>query len=342
MWTCDARAANPGEGGQDIRRAHEERAAGMSVASISAVPQPALAAPDTHNRASRGRGFPVGDARIGAKRCQRADAWLFLFSKALLIDTDSRLLITCEHAGNEVPAEYRALFEGRDELLATHRGWDPGALLLAREMAAGFDAPLFFTETTRLLIDVNRSLRTPDLHSEITRPLPIAQRREIVRRYWQPHRERVEGWVRGALAEGHRVVHIASHSFTPELHGQVRTADVGFLYDPRRPGEVAFCNRWIAALHDLRPDLRLRRNYPYLGRSDGLTFRLRRAHAPERYVGIELEVNQQFVERGGPAWPAIRAALLRSLGQVLERVQHASPDAVSDASGAGASADAAR
>jgi predicted N-formylglutamate amidohydrolase len=216
-----------------------------------------------------------------------------------------------------VPAEFRHLFDGRHELLQTHRGWDPGALTLAREMAAAFDAPLFFTETTRLLIDANRSLRTPDLHSEITRPLPLAERREIARRYWQPHRERVEGWVRHAVAAGHAVLHVASHSFTPELKGRVRTADVGFLYDPRRPGEADFSRRWLTALQALRPDLRLRRNYPYLGRSDGLTLRLRREHAPERYVGIELEVNQRFVERGGPAWPAIRASLVASLREVL-------------------------
>jgi predicted N-formylglutamate amidohydrolase len=216
-----------------------------------------------------------------------------------------------------VPAEFRHLFEGRHELLQTHRGWDPGALTLAQEMADAFDAPLFFTETTRLLIDVNRSLRTPDLHSEVTRPLPIVERREIVRRYWQPHRERVEEWVRRGVAAGHAVVHIASHSFTPELKGHVRTADVGFLYDPRRPGEVDFSNRWFGALKARRGDLRLRRNYPYLGRSDGLTFRLRREHPPERYVGIELEVNQRFVERGGPPWPGIRASLIDSLREAL-------------------------
>ena len=220
-----------------------------------------------------------------------------------------------------MPAEFHHLFEGRHALLKTHRGWDPGALTLAQEMAAAFDAPLFFTETTRLLIDVNRSLRTPDLHSEITKALPIAERREIARRYWQPHRERVEGWVRRVVTEGHAVVHIASHSFTPEFEGRVRNADVGFLYDPRRPGEADFSSRWLTALHTERPDLRLRRNYPSLGRSDGVTFRLRLEHPPERYVGIELEVNQRFVEQGGPAWPGIRASLIASLREVLGHVQ---------------------
>ena len=51
-----------------------------------------------------------------------------------------RLVVTCEHAGNVVPERYRPLFVGHEHLLPTHRGWDPGALLLAREMAERFDA----------------------------------------------------------------------------------------------------------------------------------------------------------------------------------------------------------
>jgi predicted N-formylglutamate amidohydrolase len=226
---------------------------------------------------------------------------------------ETAFLITCEHAGKRVPPAYRELFKGQDALLDTHRGWDPGALTLAREMARAFDAPLFHTETTRLLIDNNRSIGSPELYSEFTKPLPAAARREIVARHYTPHREPILAWVRDTLAAGKRVVHIASHSFTPELNGVVRTADVGFLYDPRRHAEAALCDRWIAALRQARPDLRLRRNYPYLGNSDGLCFRLRKLHGGEVYAGIELEVNQAFVRAGGRPWPKIRAALIESM-----------------------------
>ena len=232
--------------------------------------------------------------------------------------TDSTVvLITCEHAGNRVPPAFRALFRPHAEVLATHRGWDPGALTLARQMAAALRAPLFASTTTRLVIDLNRSIGRPHLHSEFTRALPIAARRKIVAEHYRAHHDPIESWVRAALRGGKRVVHVASHSFTPELEGRVRSADVGFLYDPRRPGEVAFSSRWIAALRGLRPDLRLRRNYPYLGSGDGLTLRMRRQHPPERYVGIELEVNQQFVAQGGRAWTKVRAALVESLRSAL-------------------------
>jgi len=234
-----------------------------------------------------------------------------------------RLFVTCEHAGNVVPEEYAHLFVGHEHLLPTHRGWDPGALLLAREMAERFGAPLCYDETTRLLADLNRSVGTPDLHSEATRHLSKAERRHLLDAYYFPHRGRVDAAlaeaVAGATAAGDRVVHIASHSFTPELHGKIRTADIGMLYDPRRPGEVAFATAWLEALRRSDAGLRLRRNYPYLGASDGVCQVMRRRYRPEAYVGLELEVNQRYVEAGGPAWPAIRKTLLDTLGEALDR-----------------------
>ncbi len=231
-----------------------------------------------------------------------------------------RLILTCEHAGNVVPDRYRKLFVGMVQaLLPTHRGWDPGALLLAREMAERFHAPLYFEETTRLLVDLNRSVGNPELHSEATRHLSLRERREILDVYYHPHRKRVAAAIDEAVrTTPDRIVHIASHSFTPELNGHVRTADIGLLYDPGRPGEVAVASAWLEALRAADPSLRLRRNYPYLGKSDGVTMSLRRKHPPDRYVGVELEVNQRYVEAGGPAWPRIRRTLVETLGVALQ------------------------
>ena len=119
------------------------------------------------------------------------------------------------------------------------------------------------------------------------------------------------------VAAGEPVVHIASHSFTPVLNGVVRQADVAWLYDPRRHGETLLASRWLSALKRRRPDLRLRRNYPYQGRGDGLTSLLRKRHPRELYIGMELEVNQRFVLAGGPAWKALRGDIVDALGDVL-------------------------
>ena len=149
-----------------------------------------------------------------------------------------------------------------------------------------------------------------------------AERRRLLEAYYFPHRRRVDAALAEAVAvataAGDRVVHVASHSFTPELHGKVRTADIGMLYDPRRPGEVAFASAWIEALRAKDGGLRLRRNYPYLGASDGVCQVMRRRYPHEAYVGLELEVNQRYVEAGGPAWPRIRRTLLETLGKALD------------------------
>ncbi len=131
--------------------------------------------------------------------------------------------------------------------------------------------------------------------------------------HYRPHRAEVERIVRAAVARGRRVIHIASHSFTPVLDGVVRTADVGLLYDPRRRPESALCARWKDALAARAPALRVRRNYPYAGKGDGLTSYLRTRFGPADYVGVELEVNQRIVAAGAPRFPALRRALIETL-----------------------------
>jgi len=127
----------------------------------------------------------------------------------------------------------------------------------------------------------------------------------------------VESEIARRVAENETAIHIASHSFTPVFGGIVRRADVAWLYDSRRPGETLLARRWQAALAQRAPGLRLRRNYPYQGRSDGLASQLRKRHPDASYVGIELEVNQRFVLQGGAPWDTLRADFVESLDTAL-------------------------
>lgn len=226
-------------------------------------------------------------------------------------------LITCEHGGNRIPPRYRHFFSGLEALLQTHRGYDPGALTMARDLAKVVAAPLFASTTSRLLINLNRSIGNPNLYSEATRGAPAAVRREILERYYLPYRNSAETDVVEAVARGGRVTHISSHSFTPELDGKVRNADIGLLYDPARPGEVELCHCWQDALKALAPGLKVRRNYPYKGKSDGFTAHLRRLFPADAYIGIELEINQKHVFRGGRHWRALRGVVIEALLQAL-------------------------
>jgi predicted N-formylglutamate amidohydrolase len=226
------------------------------------------------------------------------------------IDT---FLITCEHGGNRIPAPYRRLFRGRRALLDSHRGYDPGSLVMAKALATAFRAALVTSTISRLLVDLNRSIGHPQLFSAATRGAPAAVREQIVAQHYRPYRAQVERLVRQAVSRGRRVIHISSHSFTPELDGKVRRADLGLLYHPGRQAEAGLCARWKASLAAFAPELKVRRNYPYAGKGDGLTSHLRRCFPRGAYVGIELEVNQNIVFAAGRPWTALRGALIDSL-----------------------------
>ncbi len=226
-------------------------------------------------------------------------------------------LVTCEHGGHRIPARYRACFAGQEALLHGHRGYDPGALTMARDLARRLHAPLLHATVSRLLVDLNRSVGHPHLHAEVIRQLPQAQRQQILARYYLPYRAGAEAVVARAVAQGQRVIHLSSHSFTPVLDGVVRNVDIGLLYDPARPREAALCRAWQASLKRLAPTLRVRRNAPYKGIADGHTAGLRRRFAAEGYVGIELEINQGFFLAGGAPWRRLRALVLEALEAAL-------------------------
>jgi predicted N-formylglutamate amidohydrolase len=222
-------------------------------------------------------------------------------------------IITCEHGGNRIPAPYRRMFRGQRALLDSHRGYDPGSLVMATALASTWRAPLVASTTSRLLIDLNRSIGHPQLFSAATRGAPAQTRAQIVEQHYRPYRVQVERLVRQAVSRGHRVIHISSHSFTAELDGRVRGTDVGLLYHPGRRGEAEVCARWKESLAAAAPELRVRRNYPYAGKGDGLTSHLRARFAQNDYVGIELEVNQSIVLAAGRRWTALRRLLIDSL-----------------------------
>ena len=222
-------------------------------------------------------------------------------------------LVTCEHGGNRIPAPYQALFRGQRARLDSHRGYDAGALVMAGALAQALKAPLVSSTVSRLLVDLNRSIGHPQFFSAATRRTPAAVREEIVSRYYRPYRQRVDQLVAQRVSRGRRVIHISSHSFTPRLHGQVRSADVGLLYHPARPGEADLCARWKAALAAEAAHLWVRRNYPYAGKGDGLTRHLRQRYPPDVYVGIELEINQAIVIAAGRRWTALRRVLVQTL-----------------------------
>ena len=204
-----------------------------------------------------------------------------------------RIFLSCEHATNHVPPAYEPLFAGRSEVLETHRGYDIGIEPVAETLAQRLHCPLVKFPLSRLLIEPNRSRR---LFSEFSEVLPKPDQQMLLEQYYRRYRESVRSPIQSLVDQGHRVLHLSLHSFTPVLRAQVRKADIGLLYDPRRAREKDLAMDLQAGLAtDL--SLRIRRNYPYLGAADGMTTWLRRTiQSSAFYIGLEIEINQALLQ----------------------------------------------
>lgn len=208
-----------------------------------------------------------------------------------------RCIVTCEHASNAVPMDYRRVFRGQSAVLKSHRGWDPGAFPIAEMLSSKLGVRLHTGSVTRLLVELNRSIDHPSLFSKYARRLSSNDRRMLLRRYYHPYRNRVEREVCARIERGLIVIHLSVHTFTPVLDGIRRRTDIGLLFDPHREPENRLCRAWRRTLSCAYPAMRVHLNLPYRGTSDGFTTSMRGRFDQAEYLGIEVEVGQQHVTR---------------------------------------------
>jgi predicted N-formylglutamate amidohydrolase len=233
------------------------------------------------------------------------------------------VVVSCEHASNRIPGAYGRLGLAA-RVFETHRAWDLGAAEVARRAARELDAPLHLGRWSRLLVDLNRSPHHRNLVPERAfglivpgnRALAPQERGRRILRYYLPYRAAVLGDLDAAIRRHGVCLHLSIHSFTPRLHGRVRNADVGLLYDPSRRAEGDFVRLAAGPLRDA--GFRVRLNYPYRGTADCLSVFCRRSFAANVYVGIEIELNQRlFVARHGAkgVTAAVAGALVTAVGE---------------------------
>lgn len=231
-----------------------------------------------------------------------------------------KCLISCEHASNRVPELFAHLFRGQEKVLSSHQAYDPGAAEFASKLAGVLPAPIYRGSITRLLVDLNRSpANKKSLFTQYSRRLEQADREQLLKKYYQPYRAKVEKAVNETIDQGEPVLHISVHSFTPVKRGKVRKADIGLLYDPARKAEKHVCALLVNLLKREVLALRVRRNYPYLGKTDGFTSYMRRQYAANLYTGIEIEMNQAFLLKNSLKKRKTIEVLAEGLREILKR-----------------------
>lgn len=141
------------------------------------------------------------------------------------------LVLVCDHASNRVPEKLANLGLGTAEL-ATHIAWDPGAALLAEALSTRVDAALVLSGYSRLVIDCNRPLESPQLMTDkvagVTIPgnrgLSAAEREARIREVFQPYHDAISDLLR-RRAKPRALLSI--HSFTPLLNNERRPWHIG-------------------------------------------------------------------------------------------------------------------
>lgn len=155
----------------------------------------------------------------------------------------SNVVLVCDHASHRVPGRLGTLGLGESRL-REHIGWDPGAAVVARHLSTALDAPLVLSGYSRLVIDCNRPLRSPESIAQesdgvsvpANQGLSVEDRRARVSALFGAYHDAI-GRVLDRRS-GRPTLLLAIHSFTPVLAGTTRPWHIGL--SARRM-------RWLAA-----------------------------------------------------------------------------------------------
>ena len=150
----------------------------------------------------------------------------------------SPVILVCEHASNALPAPWGDLGLSPDQTRA-HIAWDPGALGLARGLAARLDATLIHAPVSRLIYDCNRAPDMPGAmpaRSEVhdipgNAAIPPAERLARTEAIYLPWANGLHNLIATRIAQGRRPVIVTIHSFTPVFHGKPRAVEFGIIHD---------------------------------------------------------------------------------------------------------------
>ena len=127
---------------------------------------------------------------------------------------DSPWLFLCEHACNIIPLSLKMLGLSQKEI-NRHIGWDIGILNVTKAIADKLNAPVFFQHYSRLVIDCNRPLTSPDLipfKSENTvipgnNRLSSGERKERINEIWKPYQEAIQQHLEKKTVQKKKPVH---------------------------------------------------------------------------------------------------------------------------------------
>lgn len=211
----------------------------------------------------------------------------------------SRIVLTCEHAGNTIPECLGTLGLDSQDLLR-HIAWDIGAAVTAKYIAEHIDAPLVLQNYSRLVIDCNRPEYSSDMIPVVSDGTQVAGNAHLTvtdckirfAEISQPFHRTVQSLLDERIERGETPLVFAIHSYTPRLQSDQidRPWDLGLLYN--RDNRLAVLFREV--LDNTEHDLVVADNKPYAV-SDESDYTLP-VHCEKRGIhGLLLEIRNDLI-----------------------------------------------
>jgi predicted N-formylglutamate amidohydrolase len=225
-------------------------------------------------------------------------------------------VLVCEHASNHIPAEYGALGLP-PERLGQHIALDIGSAGLTHHLARRLDAIAFLGTYSRLLIDLNRPLESPQSISLRSEDVDIpgnagidrGERRRRADCMFTPFQNAVATHLDQRAAAGRRTMLVTIHSFTPVFLGVPRPWHIGVLH-----GKSDVLANAILRELQAEGDLNVALNVPYIvSRDDDYAVPI---HGDDRDIPVALiEVRQDLL---ASAWAQEEMAV--RLARIMEKL----------------------
>lgn len=211
------------------------------------------------------------------------------------VDGPLSVMLVCEHASSRIPA-----FLGDMGLpvgaLQSHIAWDPGALAVAKLMAARLSAPLVYGGVSRLVYDCNRPpeaagampARSEDYQIPANVDLSEEEREGRIESIYQPFSKALSDLIsqNGDTLE----LMVTVHSFTPVYHGQTREVELGILH--------GVDDRFARAMMTTAPadqTYETRLNEPYSA-ADGVAHTLDAQALPNGLLNVMIEIRNDLIQ----------------------------------------------
>jgi predicted N-formylglutamate amidohydrolase len=146
----------------------------------------------------------------------------------------NKIVITCEHATNDLPEDYSWSEHDQRHFVDEHWGIDIGAFEMAKELAAELKCVFVHSLYSRLLLDTNRSIvsdtlfrKTGDGHEvDLNKDLTYEEEQRRIKRFYIPYYEAL----REISTKVDPTIILSIHSFTPNYQGEKRSLEMGVLY----------------------------------------------------------------------------------------------------------------